>query len=253
MWRKVRIAFLLVLLFVAAGVTWVDRVRTTAWDDTLWIGIFPLNGDGRQETAEFVAGVEPADFADIEDFFARQAEAHGIRLERPVRIDVHSGVTELPPRLDRDANVISRMWWSLRMRWYAWRQAGDTLADIRVFVLYNEPGKPVPHSVGLQRGLVGVVHAFAERAMTPANNVVIAHEILHTLGAVDKYDMASLAPLYPGGYAEPERDPLHPQAFTEIMAGRYALDEQTFEMPASLAEVVVGEETAGEIRWIRDP
>ena len=40
---------------------------------------------------------------------------------------------------------------------------------------------------------------------------------------------------------------------TRAAAGRYALDEQTFEMPASLAEVVVGEATAGEIRWIRAP
>src|SRR5262245_395786 len=118
MWRNVRIAILLVLLLLAAGVTWIDRVRTTAWDDTLWVGIFPLNGDGRPETAEFVAGVEPVDFADVEDFFAREAHAHGVTLDRPVRIDVHPGVTGLPPRLDRNAGVVGRMWWSLRMRWY---------------------------------------------------------------------------------------------------------------------------------------
>ena len=64
--------------------------------------------------------------------------------------------------------------------------------------------------------------------------MVIAHEILHTLGASDKYDLATLAPLYPGGYAEPERDPLYPQSFAEIMAGRYAADAHTFEMPESL-------------------
>jgi hypothetical protein len=97
------------------------------------------------------------------------------------------------------------------------------------------------------------VHAFADADMTRTNNVVITHEILHTLGATDKYDAASLAPLYPGGYAEPDLDPLHPQALAEIMAGRYAIDDRTFEMPVSLDEVVVGAASAREIRWTRDP
>ena len=249
MWRRIRIALLLVLLFLAAGVTWVDRVRTTAWTDTLWIGIFPLNGDGRPETAEFVANVGPGDFTGIEDFFAREAHAHGVPLERPVRIDVHPGVTEPPPRLARDANVFGRVWWSLGMRWYAWRQAGDTIADIRVFVLYNEPGKPVPHSMGLQKGLVGVVYAYAADELVPTNEVVIAHEVLHTLGATDKYDPATNLPVFPQGYGDPDAEPRYPQTTAEIMAGRIALSADGAEMARSLDECVVGQETAREVNW----
>ena len=37
------------------------------------------------------------------------------------------------------------------------------------------------------------------------------------------------------------------------MAGRYAVDAQTFEMPESLDEVVVGDATALEIRWPGSP
>ena len=124
-------------------------------------------------------------------------------------------------------------------------------ADLRIFVEYHDPSftESVPHSVGMQKGLVGVVHAFTGRENAPQNNVVIAHEILHTLGATDKYDPATLAPIYPDGYGDPEREPRYPQELTEIMAGRYAVDSHTFEMPASLAEVVVGEATAREIRW----
>jgi hypothetical protein len=97
-----------------------------------------------------------------------------------------------------------------------------------------------------------VVHAFADRRLRSGNNVVIAHEILHTLGASDKYDLATLAPLFPAGYAEPERSPRYPQMFTEIMAGRYALTATRYEMPESLDEVVVGQATALEIRWVRE-
>jgi hypothetical protein len=86
--------------------------------------------------------------------------------------------------------------------------------------------------------------------MTSSNNVVIAHEILHTLGASDKYDAATLAPLFPDGYAEPERQPRFPQEFTEIMAGRLPVDVNTFEIPGSLDEVLIGDATALEIRWV---
>ena len=68
--------------------------------------------------------------------------------------------------------------------------------------------------------------------------------------ATDKYDPATLAPDYPIGYAEPEKTPRFPQPFTEIMAGRRAVDASTFEMPESLDQVVVGEATALEIHWI---
>jgi len=56
--------------------------------------------------------------------------------------------------------------------------------DIRIFVLYHDPALTpvVPHSLGLAKGLIGVVYAFAAPEMTGGNNVVIAHEMLHTVG-----------------------------------------------------------------------
>jgi hypothetical protein len=94
-----------------------------------------------------------------------------------------------------------------------------------------------------------VVHAFADPAMSGSNNIVIAHELLHTVGASDKYDLSSGAPIYPGGFGDRGRQPLYPQDDAEIMAGRRALSEREWEMPRSLREVVVGPETALEIRW----
>ena len=118
---------------------------------------------------------------------------------------------------------------------------------------YHNPGftRSVPHSVGLQQGLVGVVHAFADPDMRGSNNVVIAHEILHTLGATDKYDPATAAPVFPIGYGEPQRVPLYPQAFAEVMAGRKATSRTDSEMPGSLDEVLVGRVTAMEINWVK--
>jgi len=250
-WRRLRIgALLAVLVFVAAG-AWVDRRRTTDWDGTLWIGVFPVVGDDRPATQRYVGTLNDSQFDSIAAFFEREAHHHGLSLARPVRVQRYPPLRELPPRLEPGASVASRIAWSLRMRAYAWQHAGDTLADIRVFVLYHDPDytPKVPHSLGLQKGLLGVVHAFADGGMDGQNAIVIAHEVMHTLGATDKYNPANGLPSYPDGYAEPRAEPRHPQQAAEIMAGRIALSDDEARMPDSLEDVVVGDTTATEINW----
>ena len=254
MWRNIRIAFLLLLLAIGAYSNWYDRASTTDWDETLWIGVFPIDADGNPGTSRWLAKLSANDVADIETFLNAEAHRHGVTIERPVRVDLYPQVTEKPPEVDPDAGVLSRMTASLRLRWYARRHShppGRAPPQIRIFALFHDPAytRVVPHSVGLQKGLVGVVHAFADDEMTPTNSVVIAHEILHTLGASDKYDPRTLEPYYPIGYGEPERRPLVPQTLTEIMAGRYIVAPGKFEMPESLRDVRVGPATALEIRW----
>jgi len=256
MWRNLRILILLLVLAIAAYGNWYDRLSTTDWDETLWIGVFPINADGGEVAARYLAGLGTEESADIERFINNEAKSYGIGIDRPVRVDLYPEVHEHPPARAPDANVFSTMWWSLKLRLYARRNShppGRAPPQIRIFVLYHDPSstQSVPHSLGLQKGLVGVVHAYAEREMSLPNNVVIAHEILHTLGATDKYDLGTLAPVFPIGYVEPERKPLYPQALTEIMAGRRAVEPDTFEMPDSLADVRVGAATALEIRWPR--
>jgi hypothetical protein len=120
-----------------------------------------------------------------------------------------------------------------------------------MFVMYHDPStlQTMPDSHGMQKGLIGVVHTFAQGQMAGTNSIVIAHELLHTLGATDKYDPGTGAPLFPIGFADPSQTPLYPQGEAEIMAGRRAVSPQDAEMPASLKAVVVGPATALEIRW----
>ena len=256
MWRKLRIGILLFVLAVAAWNNWYDRLSTTDWDETLTVGIFPVDETDDRATRQYLEGLGNSDIADVEAFLNEEAASYGIAIGRPVSVQMFRRVAEKPPERAADSGMLGNMWWSLKMRAYARRAAlstGQDMPQIRIFVLYHNPEytREVPHSVGLQRGLVGVVHAFAGRDYRGGNNVVIAHEILHTLGASDKYDLATLAPLYPSGYAEPARIPRIPQEFAEIMAGRYPVGAGEFEMPESLADVVVGSATALEIRWVR--
>ena len=139
------------------------------------------------------------------------------------------------------------------MRWWASGVTDDqdrVDPDVRIFVRYHSPQTDfvLENSVGLQKGMVGIVNAFAERRQNGTNNVIIAHEFLHTLGATDKYDPASGLPHFPDGFAEPEKKPRFPQQFAEIMGGRIAVSEYDAMVPKSLKYVIIGETTAREIR-----
>ena len=122
---------------------------------------------------------------------------------------------------------------------------------MQVYVLYFDPERTrtVAHSLGLQEGSIGVVNAFASTAMKKQNHVVIAHELLHTVGASDKYDPRTNQPLFPTGYAAPDQEPLFPQRRAEIMAGRMAISETKYAPALRLKQVVIGAATAREINW----
>lgn len=247
---------LLVVLLVVAANAWLDRANTTSWDKTLWVGVFPMNGDGSAVAGKYVSGLKPEDFASIETFFARETERHGIRIDRPIRIELYPSPSKLPPALPRNANALQTAWWSLKMRRFANSAAdvpGRAPSRIRIFVLYHDPATvtSLPHSLGMQKGLVGLVHAYAARNMAASNNIVIAHELLHTVGATDKYELGSGKPIYPAGFAEPDRNPRYPQQYAEIMAGQRAISDREQEMPDSLRDVIVGDVTAAEIGWTR--
>lgn len=250
----IRLALLLaVLAFVALG-AWLDRRRSTDWDGTLRVTVYPLAASGDATTRGYLAGLDAADFEDLEGFFAEEAGRHGVALAVPVRVRLSRAATGLPPLPDADAGVIGIAAWSLGLRYWAWRvAANDPLPppDIQVFAIYHAPdgGPAVPDSLGLSKGLMAIAHLYADRDADGGNLVVMAHELLHTLGATDKYDRATLQPHEPEGLGEPDRSPPYPQDHAELMAGRIALGAREAAMPEDLSQVLVGPVTAREIGW----
>ena len=127
-------------------------------------------------------------------------------------------------------------------------------ASIRMFVTYFDPDltERLNHSLGLEKGLIGVVNAFANKKYAGKNNIVIAHEFLHTVGATDKYHLETGEPVFPVGFVDPDKKPLYPQDFAEIMAGVIPMDDGEWVMPEKLNQTVIGYQTALEINWIQE-
>ncbi len=253
--RLLRIGLLIGLLVWAIDYTLSQRLLTTSWSDPLPVVIYPIDADGDPRTAAYIRSLSTRIFQPIARFVRREAHRWGVVEPDPLRVTL-GPVLDVPLPPHPGASLPARLLWSLRIRYWAWKYTPDNRSNtrrIRVFVLYQQGRKGVAlaHSLGLQKGLLGVVNAFATKRQSAQNNIVITHEIMHTVGARDRYDEKG-NPIYPEGYAEPERKPLYPQRRAEIMAGRIALGPDRSEMPKHLGQVVVNATTAREIGWLRE-
>jgi len=253
--RIVRISILLAVLIGVAMGTLATRLRSTSWDESLWVVIYPINADGSEATARYINSLERETFESVEEYMKEEAKSYDLVQTRPITVRMAPIVDKLPPEPPRSANILAVMWYSLRLRYWAFMADNydGPAKDIRMFVLYYDPAhhEELDDSMGLQKGMFGVARAFAGWRMEATNNIVITHELLHTVGATDKYDSETTQPVFPQGYADPEKDPLYPQEDAEIMAGRIPISETEAKMPKSLWYTLIGPETAREINWIK--
>jgi hypothetical protein len=252
--RRLRQLILLTLLAVTAIGSYLARANSTSWEEPLWVAVYPIVADDSVTTRDYVDSLSVKNFVAIERFMEKETARYGIDIERPVRVDVGQPISELPPPPPANGNPIRIALWSLNLRWWARTVTEDQPGappDIRLFLVYHDPEyqNALPHSLGLQKGMLGVVHVFADRHMQGQNNVIIAHEMLHTLGATDKYALDSNLPIHPIGFADPDKSPLYPQKIAEIMGGRIPLSPTDAVIPDSLKNVQAGWATALEIRW----
>jgi len=256
MFEFLRKFLLLMLLFVVGLSTYLSAQNSTDWKETLGIDLYPINGDGLKSTSDYIDSLTADDFIGIERFMEREAERYGVDIDRPVRMIMGPELNVQPPKPPIGANFLRIGYWSLELRWWVYKVTGymdRPTPDIKLFLVFFDPEKKqlLEHSVGLQKSRVGIVNVFANGRQRATNNFVIAHEMMHTLGATDKYGPPNMLPVFPAGYAEPDKTPLYPQTKAEVMGGRIAVSEDFAVMPDGLKNSIIGPDSAVEIRLLR--
>jgi len=250
--KLMRIVVLLSIFFVILVSTWMTEKRMAAWERPILVTIYPIAADEEPETLDFVNNLDPNQFDEINRFMNRESLPYGFTVTPVFRFQVASPSKELPPPVPDQFETASIALWSLKMRWWAWmKDWKDDLvsADIQMFVLYHSlnGNDEVGISVGMRKGRYGLVKAYSRESLNSSNLIVFTHEMLHVLGASDKYILSTGEPIFPQGYAEPTKRPLFPQKRAEIMGVRVPINSYSSVMPGSLEQCKIGRQTAEEI------
>lgn len=252
LFKLTRIVILLSFLFVLVAGTWMTERRMASWERPILVTVYPIAADDAPATLRFVKNIEASYFDEVNRFFAREALPYGFQVTPAFRFQLAPPTDQMPPPIPDLFSPVKIAVWSLKMRWWSWfEDFGNDLVrpDVQMFVLYrgSSGDEEVSISVGMRKGRYGIVKAFARESMGSHNLIIFAHELLHVLGATDKYVMSSGEPQYPFGYAEPDKRPLFPQDKAEIMGGRIPLTAYSSAMPRSLDYCRIGRKTAEEI------
>jgi hypothetical protein len=257
MFKLIRIIILLLILFAVAFYTKNQKLQSRTWASPLEVVIYPMNGDNNSLIVDdYIRQLNEEMFTEIDLFFQHESEKYSIVTRYPIKTRLGSVLTVHPPTEPAlGSDVLSIVWWGLKFRYWAFKNtpnAKDNSNKVLVFLYYHQDDKNrvLQHSLGLNKGLLTIVHAFASKEQAPQNNIIIAHEVLHTVGATDKYDPRG-EPVFPSGYAEPDKTPLYPQTLAEIMSAHIPLSSTQSRMADNLSQCVIGSKTAQEINWTK--
>ena len=252
--KNIRITLLLLILFYIGADTFLSNKRATDWKRSLRVVVYPINADGSEQADNYINQLDITDFDSINTLLESQSTKYNKQLDEPLRISLAPQLKSLPPKIPETRSGLSVLWWSMKLRFWAWKEDNynGPKAQIKAYALYFDPEthKSLPHSTGLKKSKLAINYLFADTKQTKQNNVVFLHELLHTLGATDKYNLSNGIPHYPEGFANSEKQPLYPQKKAEIMGGRIAITEFKTTIPESLTRVVIGPQTAKEIGWL---
>lgn len=252
MWKKIRVTILLVILLVVGMNAWRDMNQD--WTKPIVVLLHPINADGQPATEKYIQQISIDDLEEIQNYL--QVQSKQFRDQAiPFHFELGREINVLPPKFPTKNGMLDSILWSLKFRYYAWKQyqGMDGAPSVTLYLNYYDPKlhKQLKHSTALERGRIGSVNLFASSKYSGSNKVVLVHELLHTFGATDKYDLVTGQPIFPLGYANPEQQPRYPQERAEIMGGYVPFSETKSRTPEDLEETMMSRLTAQEIGWVK--
>ncbi len=266
---RVKLRQRLVLLFFAAflvsAYAWRSASRVP-WESgrvrVLVLEILPPDAEASDPLRKLNGAIDSADAtlrtaeAWLANEYASYAPSHP-PLTVSLEVSGPHAVAISPPDLSEpDLGRWELMKRAFAFYWYYRGLARDLGADFgdydaRVVVLLDGGGGDAEAmSLADRKQRFGVVHLDPEVPDPNYALVTVLHELMHALGATDKYDPDTFLATWPEGFVQPHRDPVFPQEFAEIMAVDIPLAPKDEREPERLAEVRVGVRTAAEIGWI---
>lgn len=251
----VLLSVLVVVVLYAAQDTW-RRNRRNDWDHTLDVALVVLKqGDVDPNAIQLMRERVPALEARLESEMRRRRPGSTVR---PFHIDFFGPVeVNGAPALADSGDVIEHAQ-QMYAQWRTFRginQSAEVHPGAFDSVVYVTVARPTTEARKLvegaseQGGRIATVQIELAKDMVDIALFVSAHELLHTLGATDKYDATGRTKI-PEGLAEPDAVPLYPQKFAEIMARNRVIAEGKEKIPERLDELAIGPYTAREIGWI---
>lgn len=258
----VRVSLLLFVLFVVVLYAIRDirgRRARNDWTATVDVAIVLVQIDGNAPVDESAVRALAERVPALEDRLRAEAERHRPGMPKPFHMRLFGPVAARtpPPKAQGDgvADLVRKTLDS--RRWFGDVDPRAGLDpdhwDTRIYVSARRPQSETRSFVegeSEQGGRTGVVDVELDDSMVDSTLFVVAHELLHTLGATDKYD-ANGRTLVPDGLAEPDRTPLYPQRRAEVMARNRPVTPEAEVIPESLDELAIGGATAREIGWVR--
>jgi hypothetical protein len=255
---RIRVAVLLFILFVVVLYAIRDfrsRRARNEWDHTLAVAVVLIrDGDVDAASVEALRARAPALRDRLEAEMQRYRAGPApftFRVLGPI-----AGVSRAPePQGDGPIDLGKQA-----LALSSWLRDVDPKAgvnpdlfDSRIYVRIKPPTGDAREFVegrSEENGRVGFVDVDLDAEMVDIALCVVAHELMHTLGATDRYDAAGRT-LIPDGLGEPERVPLYPQRFFEVMARNRVVAPGHEQPPDTLDQLAVGRITAHEIGWQR--
>ena len=254
MWKIIRIFVLLVVLGTVVQQTFLDKADLS-WKHNFYVALYPVNADGSAEVGEYIKTLKRDDFEAMETYFAEEANRYNLGMRQPFALQLGDVVADIPPAPPTAGSGFDVLLWSLKFRWFAWNNSPKVTVkpEIKLYLLYYNPATSpkLAHSTALNKGRIGRINLFGDGAYSKQNLVIVAHELLHTLTASDKYDLSTGLPIYPDGYAEPDKQPRYPQDYAELMGGYVPMNETRNTIPKNLNQTLIGTKTAREIGWLK--
>ncbi len=234
----------------------MTSLRATRWDRPLSVRVIPVAGNSKNEAVNnYIQTLDQHYFSDLVRFFKVESKHHTLPFLTPYTFTWGAPITQRPPLYDSTSTLLGNFIYSLRLRAYHLknRLLNRYSEDIIVYAVFypveQRPEKKFT-STAVAKAMICIDHLFIEEKYSAHNNLVLAHELLHLSGATDKYRLSDRQPIYPSGYAQPNKQPLHPQTSALLMAGVIALSPTLITYPKTMNQVTISDITAEEIGWI---